>query len=61
MLGSIDYDYEKCLIKKVKKLQKKYYVPSVLEMAQFDLTRNEEKNSLEKSSFSLVKRIQNRK
>ena len=67
MLSSIDYDYEKCLLekelKKLRKLQKEYYVPSVLEMAQYDLTKNEEKknNSLEKSSFSLVKKIQYKK
>lgn len=64
MLDSIDDDYEKWLIerelKKLKKLQKKYYVPSILELDQYGLTKNEEekKSSLEKSSNSLVKRLQ---
>ena len=64
MLDSIDDDYEKWLIerelKKLKKLQKKYYVPSVLELDLHHSTKNEEekKSSLEKSSNLLVKRLQ---
>ena len=64
MLDSINDDYEKWLIerelKKLRKLQKKYDVPSILELDLYDSTKNEEekKSSLEKSSHSLVKRLQ---
>ncbi|MCI6265776.1 MAG: hypothetical protein MR598_02890 [Erysipelotrichaceae bacterium] len=68
MLDSMDDDYEKWLIerelKKLKKLQKEYYVPSLLEQAAlYNLKKSteEKKNSLEKSSYSLVKRIQDRR
>lgn len=64
MLGSIADGFKKWLIKSelknLKELQKEYYVPSLLEMDQRDLTDSgvEKKSSLEKSSNSLVKRLQ---
>lgn len=68
MLDSMDDDYEKWLIekelKKIRNLQKQYYVPSLLEQASlYNLKKSTEKkkNSLEKCSYSLVKRIQDRK
>ena len=56
-------DYKKYLIekeiKKLKKEQKKYYVPSILESANFSLVRSRDDscNSLEKANFSLVKKV----
>lgn len=46
-------------IKKLKKEQKKYYVPSILEGANFSLVRSRDDscNSLEKANFSLVKKV----
>lgn len=45
-------------IKKLKKEQKKYYVPSILEMAVYNGRKDkQEKDNLEKSSFNLVKRF----
>lgn len=46
-------------IKKLKKEQKKYYVPSILEGANFSLirARDDSCNSLEKANFSLVKKV----
>lgn len=64
MLDSIDDDFEKWLIgrelKKLKKLQKKYEVPSLLELDLYNSTKDEEekKSSLDKSSNLLVKRLQ---
>lgn len=55
--------FKRCLIeneiKELKKEQKKYYVPSMLEMARPDLLIDREvsKDALEKSSFTLVKKI----
>ena len=45
-------------IKKLKKEQTKYYVPSILEGARLDKmsTTSENKRALERSSFSLVKK-----
>ena len=46
-------------IKKLKKEQKKYYVPSILEGARLDLLHEKDrKQSLEKSSYVLVKKIE---
>lgn len=54
--------YQKSLIKKeikkLKKEQKKYYVPSVLEVTLYNSESNDDhKDALEKSSFELVKRL----
>ncbi len=45
-------------IKQLRKLREQYYVPSVLEVANYELVcrGNENKGALEGSSFSLVKR-----
>lgn len=46
-------------IKKLKKEQKKYYVPSMLEGARLDLLHEKDrKQSLEKSSYQLVKKVE---
>lgn len=49
-------------IKKLKKEQKKYYVPSMLEGARLDLlySGNHKKQSLEHSDHSLIKTIEKR-
>ena len=56
-----DDSYNKYLIeqeiKKLKKELKKYYVPSILEMAKFEKNDEINKTALEKSNFQLVKKI----
>lgn len=48
-------------IKKMKKEQQKYYVPSILEGVIYNENRDKRSaHSLEKSSFSLVKQIKNK-
>lgn len=49
-------------IKALKKEQKKYYVPSMLEGARLDLlcSDNEKKQSLENSNYNLIKIIEKR-
>lgn len=60
--NSLEHEHnfvDRCLlqeeIKKMKEEQQKYYVPSILEGAIYN--ENKDNNSLEKSSFSLVKQI----
>lgn len=63
LLASLEDSYQRELverkIKEIKNEQKKYYVPSMLELSSYDLATNVKtfKSSLEKSSFSLVKKI----
>lgn len=48
-------------LEKLKKEQKKYYVPSMLELAVCDGRKDKKsKDTLEKSSFSLIKRLRNK-
>lgn len=61
-LGTETDSYKIILIKdEISKLrieQEKYYVPSILERAVYNENKNnKDNNSLEKSSFSLVKQI----
>jgi hypothetical protein len=61
MLGYVDDAYQKYLIeneiKKLKKIQKEYYVPSMLKIRDDGVKKS--KNLLEKSSFSPVKQLRN--